>query len=76
MSSLGASFAGVYVQQKRQEEKLKKTEAAPEKKPGEGGGEKTGSFKGGKTKKVCPSASPPSTLNNVGSLGKNSGYEG
>lgn len=75
MSSLGASFAGVYVQQKRQEEKLKKTEAAPEKNPGKAA-VKNCSFKGGKTKKVCPTASPPSTLNNVGSLGKNSGYEG
>lgn len=72
MSSIGASSAVVYVQQKRLEDKLKRAEEGRERKSGEGGGEKTGSFKGGKTKKVHPGGSPPS-LNTVGSSEKKLG---
>lgn len=75
MSSIGASCAGVYVQQKRLEDKLKRAEEGRERKSGEGGGEKTGSSKGGKTKKIHPGGSPPS-LNTVGSSEKKLGYEG
>ena len=60
MSSLGASFASVYVQQKRQEEKLKKMEEGRER-SGEARGE-TGSSKRGKSKKIHPGASPLSRI--------------
>ncbi|KAI8540761.1 hypothetical protein RHMOL_Rhmol08G0010200 [Rhododendron molle] len=73
MSSIGASSAAVYVQQKRLEDKLKRAEEGRERKSGEGGVEKTGSLKGGKTKKVHPGGSPPS-LNTVGKLGKEVGF--
>ena len=56
MSSIGASFASFYLQQKRQEEKLKKMEEGRER-SGEAGGEASGS-KRGKSKKIHPGASP------------------
>ncbi|GFY94156.1 hypothetical protein Acr_09g0006020 [Actinidia rufa] len=55
MSSIGASFASVYLQQKRQEEKLKKMEG--KERSGEAGGEAISS-KRGKSKKIHPGTSP------------------
>ncbi|GFY94159.1 hypothetical protein Acr_09g0006050 [Actinidia rufa] len=70
MSSIGASFSGVYVQQKRQEEKLKRVEEGRER-SGEGGIE-PGSCKHGKNKKIHPGGLPLS-LSHVGSSGEKLG---
>ncbi|CAK9173023.1 unnamed protein product [Ilex paraguariensis] len=69
MSSTGASFAHVYVQQNRQKEKMKRMEEEKGRGVEDGGGErKVEDDKGGKSNKIHPGGSISS--DSAGSFGE------